>query len=53
MDTPDDSPFKESLTQIHTSALRAKGLVKQILTFSRQDSSELILMKMQPVIKEA
>ncbi|MCP4669699.1 MAG: response regulator, partial [Desulfobacula sp.] len=28
-------------------------LVKQILTFSRQESNELKLMKMQPVIKEA
>ncbi|MBC8438689.1 MAG: PAS domain S-box protein [Deltaproteobacteria bacterium] len=53
MDTPKDSPVRESLNQIYTSALRAKNLVKQILTFSRQDSSELILMKMQPVIKEA
>ncbi|MBT5970787.1 PAS domain-containing protein, partial [Desulfobacula sp.] len=52
MDIPDDSPFKESLNQIHTSALRAKNLVKQILTFSRQESSELMLMKMQPIIKE-
>lgn len=53
MDTPEDSPFKESLNEINTSALRAKSLVKQILTFSRQESSELILMKMQPIIKEA
>ena len=41
MDTPEDSPFKDSLKGIYTSALRAKGLVKQILTFSRQDSNEL------------
>ena len=53
MDTPEDSPLKEHLNQIHTSALRARDLVKQILTFSRQDSSELMLMKMQPVVKEA
>ena len=53
MDTPEDSPFKDSLNQIYTSALRAKSLVKQILTFSRQESSELILMKIQSIIKEA
>ncbi|MDA3791923.1 MAG: ATP-binding protein, partial [Desulfobacula sp.] len=52
-DVPEDSPFKDSLHNIYTSALRAKSLVKQILTFSRQETGELILMKMQPIIKEA
>ena len=52
-DAPQDSPARESLKQIYTSALRAKNLVKQILTFSRQGSGELMLMKMQPVVKEA
>ncbi|MDA3790280.1 MAG: PAS domain S-box protein [Desulfobacula sp.] len=53
MNTPEDSPIRKSLNQIYTSALRAKSLVTQILTFSRQESHELILMKMQPIIKEA
>ena len=53
LDTPEDSPIRESLNQIYTSVLRAKSLVKQILTFSRQGSNELTLMKMQPIIKEA
>ena len=52
-DVPKDSPFRDSLKEIYTSALRAKDLVKQILTFSRQEKSELKLMKMQPIIKEA
>ena len=52
-DVPEDSPFRASINGIYTSALRAKSLVKQILTFSRQESGELMLMKMQPVIKEA
>ena len=52
-DVPEDSPSRGSLKQIYTSALRARDLVKQILTFSRQDTTELILMKMQPVVKEA
>ena len=52
-DIPEDSPFQDSLKAIHTSALRAKDLVKQILTFSRQDSSELNLIKIQPIVKEA
>ncbi len=53
MDTPEDSPVWESLNQIHTSSLRAKSLVKQILTFSRQEGNKLMLMKMQPIVKEA
>jgi signal transduction histidine kinase/ActR/RegA family two-component response regulator len=52
-DVPEDSPFKNSLNQIYTSALRAQSLVKQILTFSRQENNELMLMKMQPIVKEA
>jgi len=52
-DIPEESPFQNSLKAIHTSALRAKSLVEQILTFSRQDSSELNLIKIQPIVKEA
>ncbi|MCD4737056.1 MAG: PAS domain S-box protein, partial [Bacteroidales bacterium] len=52
-DIPDDSPFRVSLDQIYTGALRASDLVKQILTFSRQESGDLKLMKMQMIIKEA
>jgi PAS domain S-box-containing protein len=52
MDIPEDSPIRESLNQTYKSALRAKSLVKQILTFSRQDSNELTLMEMQPIVKE-
>ncbi|MBT3178679.1 MAG: PAS domain S-box protein [Desulfobacula sp.] len=53
MDTPEDSPARASLKEIYTATLRAKGLVKQILTFSRQESSELMLLKIQPIVKEA
>ena len=52
-DIPEDSPFQESLNKIYTGSLRAKDLVKQILTFSRQDINEIKLIKMQPIIKEA
>ncbi len=51
-DIPEDSPFRISLDEIYTGALRARDLTKQILTFSRQESSELKSMKMQPIIKE-
>ena len=52
-DVPEDSPYRDSLNSIYMSALRAKNLVKQILTFSRQEKNELKLMKIQPIIKEA
>ncbi|MCP4670069.1 MAG: hybrid sensor histidine kinase/response regulator, partial [Desulfobacula sp.] len=52
-DTPEESPFREGINQIYAGAIRASELVKQILTFSRQDSGDLKLMKIQPVIKEA
>jgi PAS domain S-box-containing protein len=52
-DVPGDSPLRESLNQVFTAAMRARDLVKQILTFSRQDGNEIKLMKIQPVIKEA
>ena len=52
-DADKDNPWKNSLNAIHKSCLRASDLIKQILTFARQDSSEAKLMKMQPIIKEA
>jgi len=52
-DVSKDSPARPSLDQIYTGAMRASELVKQILAFSRQESGELKLMKMQPIIKEA
>ncbi|MCK5311563.1 MAG: hypothetical protein KAJ62_05610, partial [Desulfobacteraceae bacterium] len=51
-DIPEDSPFKERLDKIYTSAIRARDLVSQILIFARQESNELKPMKMQPIIKE-
>ena len=52
-DIPEGNPFRDSLNEIYAGALRAKDLVTQILTFSRQESNELILMKIQPIVKEA
>ncbi|MCP3872780.1 MAG: PAS domain S-box protein, partial [Desulfobacteraceae bacterium] len=52
-DVPEDSPFKDRLNKIYTGTMRASELVKQILTFSRQDINELKLMNIQPIIKEA
>ncbi|MCP4551725.1 MAG: hypothetical protein GY834_06730, partial [Bacteroidetes bacterium] len=52
-DVSEDSSFRDSLNEIYTGALRASELVKQILTFSRQESGEMKLIKMQPIIREA
>ncbi len=52
-DVAEESSLRESLNEIHIASLRARELVQQILTFSRQETGELKLMKMQPIIKEA
>ncbi len=52
-DLPKDSPVQDSLKVIYVSAMRAKDLVKQILSFARQEKNELTIMKMQPIVKEA
>jgi len=52
-DLPVDDFNRKSINAIHTSALRAKDLVSQILTFSRQQKDEIKLMKIQPILKEA
>ncbi len=52
-DIPEDSPLRKGLDRIHKGAIRARDLVKQILTFSRQDIAGLKPMKLQPIIKEA
>jgi len=52
-DIPEDDPIHRNLERIYTGASRAKELVKQILTFSRQEKSELKLMQIEPVVREA
>lgn len=52
-DIEESSPYWTCLDKIYSGSLRAKDLVRQILTFSRQESSELSLINMQPIIKEA
>ncbi len=52
-DLPDDSPFRDSLDEILAASMRARDLVKQILTFSRQGNGELQPIQMQVIVKEA
>ncbi|WP_020587491.1 PAS domain-containing hybrid sensor histidine kinase/response regulator [Desulfobacter curvatus] len=51
-DLPKDDPARSRVRQIHSGAIRAKELIQQILTFSRQEETEMRLMKIQPVLKE-
>jgi len=52
-DIPKESPLHSSLDEIYAAAKRAKDMVRQILTFARQEKSEVKLMKMQYIVKEA
>ena len=53
-DLPADSPTHKHLERVLKSSKRAKDLVQQILTFSRQTgASEYKLINLCPVIKEA
>jgi PAS domain S-box-containing protein len=52
-DFPDAGSTRDSLNAIYTGSLRARDLVQQILAFARQEKTELKLMKMRPIIKEA
>ncbi|MBF0258100.1 MAG: response regulator [Desulfamplus sp.] len=51
-EAPEGSSFRESLEEIQSASMRAKSLVRQILTFSRQEQSESILMSIKHIIKE-
>ena len=52
-DLPKNSLEQDSIREILQAALRAKDLVKQILTFSRQNAQELKPVKVQSILKEA
>lgn len=49
----DEDPNRQNLVQIYNSSLRAKDLVKQILTFSRQEKFGLKTLKIQSILTEA
>ncbi|MCP4108831.1 MAG: response regulator [Desulfobacteraceae bacterium] len=49
---PEDSPAHEFLKEVLDGANRAKELVRQILTFSRQDKQAIEPVKVQLILKE-
>ncbi|CCK81364.1 ATP-binding protein [Desulfobacula toluolica] len=51
-DLPHDNPMKSQIKGILNGACRAKELVQQILTFSRQTDKEYHPLKVQLIIKE-
>jgi PAS domain S-box-containing protein len=52
-DIPKDNPLRGYLVEVFNGAKRARDLVKQILTFSRQSDHERKPIEPQRVIKEA
>ncbi len=51
-DLPKDSPLLDNVNEIIEGAKRARELVKQILTFSRQAEHDLSPLEIQTVVKE-
>jgi len=52
-DTEKGSIFEQNLNQIYAAGARAKDLVKQILTFSRQTESEMVPLNVKLLVKES
>ena len=50
---PPGSPFKSNLGKVLQAGQRARDLVHQILTFSRQTEHEIKPMRVRPVVAEA
>ena len=48
-----DTNLEDSLQEVYTAGKRAKDLVKQILTISRHDKTEVIPIQVAPLVKEA
>ena len=53
MDILPNSPLRLNLEEIYKAGERARDLVKQILTFSRQSEQKQSHIKISPIVKEA
>jgi PAS domain S-box-containing protein len=52
-DLPPDHPVHQNLTEIEKAGMRATQLVRQILTFSRQQEPKCEVVQIAPVVDEA
>ncbi len=52
LDLPEDSRVQHNLQQSIKASLRARDLVRQILTFSRQGARERRLLNIAPIVQE-
>jgi len=52
-DVPEDSPLRRNLEEVLKAANRARELVQQILTFSRQNGRERKPIQVQAIVREA
>jgi PAS domain S-box-containing protein len=53
LDNPDNLTLQENLDEVLTASARAAALVRQILSFSREQKAERVNLQLAPVIKEA
>ncbi len=53
MDAPGDSPVSDNLRQVVKAGYRAKDLVEQILSFSRQKNLRKRAIRISPIVREA
>ncbi len=53
LDAAGNAPVLESLEEVKKAGVRAKSLVRQILTFSRRAPNERSAIRLQPLIAEA
>lgn len=51
-DLPEESHLQDYVSEILTASLRARELVKQILTFSRQSRQEKTIVRVQSILNE-
>ncbi len=49
---PEDSEIRANLEEVYRAGIRAKDLVKQILTFSRQTEQEKRPVRISPIVSE-
>jgi len=52
-DVPRDGVIRSNLEQVLKASYRARDLIKQILTFSRQETRKRVSLKIQYIIEEA